>query len=640
MPMIAALAFASIVYTDVPLDVARVVVYHWRAGRPPEAIQASSVRDGPRMTLTLPASADTVVEFRRRDETYLLDGPMTVAPDAAGRRLDGVWRRTVRGAVAEDAVESAAIEWLPGEGADRDHWPVCWWPERGRWECTGVPLESSGVVVAIDRGRVLSAIVRGPASPFLQPSRWGRLVAVRDRVDGTPVRLKMTAARPVDPPQRSRALRVETARVADVRIGAVDASAMWIAGNSSPPSAWIEVRSARSGPAFVPLSDVAEGPPQVALQILLDETRALEVSVASNRGDPAPATLVTLFRLIDPPPGSNQERDRPPPRRVFAAEALADADGRVRLEGIGDAAYEIVAWHPRFGRGSSLLSPGTDRMTIRLQAPGIARGRVLVGGKPAAGVDVIAVPDPSAFAASADPIDLKGGDARTDREGQFSIALAPGGGGELRVGGGTRPVRRVPLPRVPLALVELGDIELGAPIVVNVTVDQDPGCDLRATGPIGRSGLQILAASRAGPGLFRLTLPEEGLWELGAVCGGDERPVTPAVVRITAGDRPQEVKLMIQFLSEGLRPSGSPTRALARRCAGSLRSRGSLAALVRIVSRCIRQSDIRHYLSEGLRPSDSATRALARRCAGSLRSRGSLAALVRIVSSCIRHSDT
>ena len=34
-------------------------------------------------------------------------------------------------------------------------------------------------------------------------------------------------------------------------------------------------------------------------------------------------------------------------------------------------------------------------------------------------------------------------------------------------------------------------------------------------------------------------------------------------------------------LTEGLRPSDSPTRALARRCAGSLRSRGSLATLAR-----------------------------------------------------------
>src|SRR5215471_1115886 len=35
------------------------------------------------------------------------------------------------------------------------------------------------------------------------------------------------------------------------------------------------------------------------------------------------------------------------------------------------------------------------------------------------------------------------------------------------------------------------------------------------------------------------------------------------------------------YCSEGLRPSDSPTRSLARRFAGALRSRGSLAALVR-----------------------------------------------------------
>src|SRR5689334_785965 len=37
------------------------------------------------------------------------------------------------------------------------------------------------------------------------------------------------------------------------------------------------------------------------------------------------------------------------------------------------------------------------------------------------------------------------------------------------------------------------------------------------------------------------------------------------------------------YLSEGLRPSDSPTRSLARRFAGALRSRGSFAALARVV---------------------------------------------------------
>src|SRR6478672_39609 len=42
---------------------------------------------------------------------------------------------------------------------------------------------------------------------------------------------------------------------------------------------------------------------------------------------------------------------------------------------------------------------------------------------------------------------------------------------------------------------------------------------------------------------------------------------------------------MSALYSEGLRPSESPTRSLARRFAGSLRSRGSLAALVRSLAR-------------------------------------------------------
>ncbi len=74
-------------------------------------------------------------------------------------------------------------------------------------------------------------------------------------------------------------------------------------------------------------------------------------------------------------------------------------------------------------------------------------------------------------------------------------------------------------------------------------------------------------------------------------------------------------------LTEGLRPSDSPTRALARRCAGALRSRGSLAVLARshlgMTVGFMRQLVV---LTEGLRPSDSPTRALARRCVVRLRS--------------------
>jgi hypothetical protein len=254
--------------------------------------------------------------------------------------------------------------------------------------------------------------------------------------------------------------------------------------------------------------------------------------VVSSSGERPAAAIVTLFRVIDPP--ARLGTADPPPRRVFVSESATDDDGQVHVEGLGDAVYEIVAWHPRFGRGSLMLPAGADRATIHLQSPGIARGRVLAGGKPAAGVDVTAVPDLAAFAAAVDPIDLTGGATRTGPDGRFAVTLAMGGGGELRVGGGTRPVRRVPLPRAPLPIIDLGDLELGRPLSLSIVLDQDPGCDVRATGPIGRAGLRIVSAVRTAPGVFAITLPEEGSWEFGLLCGRDERDLTPAVVRVSA----------------------------------------------------------------------------------------------------------
>jgi len=373
----------------------------------------------------------------------------------------------------------------------------------------------------------------------MRPSTWGRLVVVHDDIDGTPSRLRMTAGRPVEPPaQRSRSVRLETASVSDVRATRVSASAMWVAGDSAPASAWLEIRSARAGPAYVPIEDFSNGSPQVPFHMLIRQTRAVDIRVVSERGEPGSAALVAVFRMIEPrPPRSglsgHDARERPPARRVFAAEAVADAGGLVKVDGLGDAAYEVVAWHPALGRGSLPLPGDASSIAIRLRSPGIAQGRVLVQNRPAAGVDVIVVPDPAAFAAADDPIDLKGGEARTGADGRFVVSLAAGGGGELRVGGGTQAVRRIPLPRAPLPLVELGDIDLGRPIVLSIALDRNAGCDLRATGPIGKGGLQIVTATRTAPGMFSMKLPEEGSWEFGLLCGDEEHALAPAVVQVT-----------------------------------------------------------------------------------------------------------
>lgn len=531
--MMAALALAVLVYPDVSADVGRVSAYRWPAGSPPAPIQISVTREGRRLTIAMTESSDAIVLFQRGDGSYLLDGPIAVSSDGADRRLDGIWRRTVQGTITGEAFGAPALEWLPVNAAAGEAWPACWWMASGQWACLGVPLNQAGVVVAVDGQRMWSGVVHVQQTASLRPSSWVRLIDVHDDGAGPPPRLKVTAARPIVPAQRAKAVRVETAAIADVRVTPVEGGAIWITGDSSPSSAWIEIRSARSGPAYVPLAGVADGPPQVPVRILLEDIRALDATVVSARGDPAAAALVTIFRVIDPAPPVRGARESPPPRRVFAAEATADADGRVHVDGLGDAAYEAVAWHERFGRGSTLLSAGAGRVTIHLVSPGIARGRVLAGGKPAAGVDVLAVPDPAAFAAAEDPIDLKGGDARTGADGRFAVTLATGGGGELRVGGGTYAIKRVPLPRAPLPLVELGDIELGRSFTLSIALDQDPGCDVRATGPIGRAGLRIVTATRTGPGLFTLALPEEGSWEFGLLCGRTERALSPSVVSVT-----------------------------------------------------------------------------------------------------------
>src|SRR5205085_330497 len=83
-----------------------------------------------------------------------------------------------------------------------------------------------------------------------------------------------------------------------------------------------------------------------------------------------------------------------------------------------------------------------------------------------------------AFRAAEDPIDLKGGDARTGDDGRFAVMLPASGGGELRVGGGVFPIRRITLPRAVVPLLDLGDIDLGTPLEITIVLDQDSPCYL------------------------------------------------------------------------------------------------------------------------------------------------------------------
>ena len=113
--------------------------------------------------------------------------------------------------------------------------------------------------------------------------------------------------------------------------------------------------------------------------------------VALGPGDaPASGALVTLFRAIEPAVKTMSERD--PPRRVYVAEMTADERGGFRLDGLGEARYEVVAWHPQFGRASVALDQAIGRVEVHLQSS-VIRGRVVAGGRPLEGVDVTGVAD-------------------------------------------------------------------------------------------------------------------------------------------------------------------------------------------------------------------------------------------------------
>jgi hypothetical protein len=488
-----------------------------------------------------------VVSFVRGDGAYELDGPF-VCPDRVAERVPGsVWRRTAR--IRAPSELSARVDpvWLAANGDTHDVWPRCQW-SGSLVECRGVPLAVRGVVVVDAHDRIWWTIVEGAATRPFQAAVWGRLVIAGG--GSTDAGVEASIARPLPPPaSRSTALRLDTALVPGAHVSVLAKDTIWITGDEVPPGSWLEVRAANGGPKYLALDEVAHAPVALPLWIALDESRTIAALARSPLGDAAAGTVMTLFRLIDPLPGSERSggdvREQPP-RRVYVDERIAGSDGAVLFPRLGDAEYEIVAWHPQFGRGIATVPRIGEQVVVRMESPGLVRGRVVSRGSPLAGVNVLSLPDPEAYAQSADSTDVKGGDARTGADGSFVVSLAPRGGGEVRVGGGDYPVRRFPLPRVPVPVVDLGEIELGGPIEVTFALDQDPGCDIRATGPIGRTGLQVIGGSRTSGGVFTIAFPEEGTWEVNLACGRVERSLAPPLVSITQASAGKEIRMQVR----------------------------------------------------------------------------------------------
>lgn len=533
-------------YENVPPEVVRISVRGWSDEGPPVSVSSVVERHDRRLLVDAQPGRRSLVLLERADGAYLLDGPFWWPSAGGDRVLDGRWRRTITVTSVDPLPGAIGFEWLSAGPEPTGGWPRCFRSGDRVWACWGAAaVGEPGVLIYRDADRIAWTVYSGGSMPNLRTSRWGRLIVLRGTSDDPP-ELRVRFAHPVLPSsQRVRGLRVETATTAGAHATAVAPGIAWLSGDDVPKDAWVDVRTAQLGPAYLPLQDVAGGSPSLPLVVRLDESRSLDGLAVGPRDERAGGALVTMFRMIDPPssiPGPAAQK----PRRVLVAETIADATGVFHLSDVGEADYEVVVWHPQLGRASSALSRTAGVLTVRLESPGTVRGRVLAAGKPLAGVDVISLPGPEAFRNADDLIELKGGDTRTGSDGRFAVILAASGGGELRVGGGTFAIRRFPLPRVPAPLVDLGDIDLGSPLAITIVLDQESACDVRATGPIGRSGLQIIMGSRTGPGLFRMVLPEPGQWAFGLLCGRDAHPLSPMTMPIGPADAGKEVRFSVR----------------------------------------------------------------------------------------------
>jgi hypothetical protein len=95
-------------------------------------------------------------------------------------------------------------------------------------------------------------------------------------------------------------------------------------------------------------------------------------------------------------------------------------------------------------------------------------------------------------------------------------------------------------------LFDAGDIDLGRAIRVTIVFDRDPGCDVRATGPVGRTGMQIVSGVRTPSGVFDVEIPEPGFWEFTLRCGQASGPLSPSVVEIGPSDSGKEVRMIVR----------------------------------------------------------------------------------------------
>jgi len=501
-----------------------------------------------------PVGAETLLMMRTPGRPgYLLYGPFRWPSEPSTYFMVTRWRKTMSGRSVHGP---GSISWVGSEDAADGAFPSCAWTTEASWECIGVPLDSTGVVVVSRGGEVECAVPAGPVSAKgLQASRsqvstWGRLLVVSSGSPDRNAAVGVRARRLERPRARPQSIRLEEVTDERVHVERVGPGAFWVAGSGAPGEAWVEIASVGRATERVETREIAAAPAELPLHIQLQTSNAIAGHVTSGQGTPVPGAVVTLFRFTQEP----RVRTQDPAPRVSVRETRTDADGAFRFDDLSRESYEIVAIHPSLGRADRRVEPDGQDFDIALRPPPHIVGRVLRDGAPGRGIRVIVVPDLSEFAGMADITELRGGETETDLDGRFSVALGSRGSGELRIGDERTGVRRVPLGPAESqpAVVDVGTVQLETQPPVTLVLENAGGCGLLLTGPVGRTGLTVVRGSSIGPAMFEAPIPEPGRWQVVAVCGNRERPVLPAVIDVPPGAR--DLSISLAWPQEALRP--------------------------------------------------------------------------------------
>ncbi len=509
-------------------------------------VRQVEVRSG-RFVLPGPAGVETVVLVRVPGRPgYLLEGPLRWPSEPATVAIDPEWRRTIRGRYPS----GGDLAWVSAGEAPR---VLCEWTLPETWECLGVPRSVAGIVVRVGAAGLFYSIVGalGPRKDVedvrTASAAWGRLVVIEDlhrseeRVQDGAIRAR--ALRLYRPSARPGSRRFEVVPDTRIHIDAIGGRALWITGPSDPTETWLELTVPDVGAGRIDVSELAAGPPDAVLPVALQPPIAVFGRVTGPLAVPAAGAIVSLYRFgIEM---RSQDTKKMRRERIAVGEQRTDEDGVFTFSDLPAERYELLAVHSAYGRAVKIIEPHTGEVQLRLEPPPVIEGRVLRGGAPQVGVDVVFVPDLAAFAAAEDPTDLRGGETETDADGRFRVFAAIAGTGELKIGSAPNAIKRVPLPAAEALppVTELGDIELDVGAAVAVVFEEARECAPIFTGPVGRTGLTVVRSTRLGPAMFSATLPEPGRWNIVALCGGRERRVVPSAIDVDAVSRETSVSL-------------------------------------------------------------------------------------------------